>query len=289
MANLVNGYELNAVEQDAARRGQATTLVGLKPDLRGFSHRHDHEHVVSGNAWIQHVWNGDVINIRNRVDDPEHYPVPEVQGGLPGRHRLFAIPVNAEHPGTALMFIDFMLDPRTRRKNVEWTGYPMPTRARRSRSRSWPRTTRSIAGHDRGPRQAASSSPTSTATTGRPGTAPGPRSRPPDRGAVDEPTSAFAAALRDLTLLPGRRGWSCSSRSRWRSRWRSRSASTDELGNAHLRLEPGELQPRVRPAVRAGAAALGRLRARDRRPLPADRLPGRLLHRPLRRPPQARC
>ena len=27
----------------------------------------------SGNAWIQHLWNGDIVNIRYRVDDPDDY------------------------------------------------------------------------------------------------------------------------------------------------------------------------------------------------------------------------
>lgn len=37
----------------------------------------------------------------------------------------FAIPVDAQHPGTALLFIDFMLENSA--QNVRWTGYPMAT------------------------------------------------------------------------------------------------------------------------------------------------------------------
>ena len=51
-----------------------------------------------------------------------------------------------------------------------------------------------------------------------------------------------------------------------------------------LRDRARQLRRRLRPDLHAGAAALGPLRARDDRALPADRLPGRLLHRPLRRP-----
>ena len=54
------------------------------------------------------------------------------------------IPVNAEHPGTAMLFIDFMLDPKNAAKNVSWNGYPMPNRARTRRSKSWPRATSNI-------------------------------------------------------------------------------------------------------------------------------------------------
>ena len=38
----------------------------------------------------------------------------------------FAIPANAEHPGTALTFINFMLEPENASKNIEYMGYPMP-------------------------------------------------------------------------------------------------------------------------------------------------------------------
>jgi spermidine/putrescine transport system substrate-binding protein len=36
------------------------------------------------------------------------------------------IPINAEHPGTALLFIEYMLEPENAAQNVEWIGYPMP-------------------------------------------------------------------------------------------------------------------------------------------------------------------
>jgi spermidine/putrescine transport system substrate-binding protein len=36
------------------------------------------------------------------------------------------IPINAEHPGTALLFIEWMLEPENAAQNVEWIGYPMP-------------------------------------------------------------------------------------------------------------------------------------------------------------------
>ena len=46
--------------------------------------------------------------------------------GGPGRQRQLLIPVNAEHPGTALLFMEYMLDPENAAQNVEWMGYPMP-------------------------------------------------------------------------------------------------------------------------------------------------------------------
>lgn len=123
MANLVNGYELNAVEPDQLEASKEY-LIGLKPDLRGFS-SDTITNMSSGNAWIQHLWNGDVINIRYRVDDPTSIKFQQNREGIPVGSDVFAIPTNAEHPGTALLFIDFVLENSP--KNATWTGYPMPT------------------------------------------------------------------------------------------------------------------------------------------------------------------
>lgn len=123
MANLVNGYELNASDSDQLAASKEY-LIGLKPDLRGFS-SDTITNMSSGNAWIQHLWNGDVINIRYRVDDPDSIKFQQNKEGVPVGSDVFAIPANAQHPGTALMFIDFVLENSA--KNATWTGYPMPT------------------------------------------------------------------------------------------------------------------------------------------------------------------
>jgi spermidine/putrescine transport system substrate-binding protein len=123
--NLRNGYDMNTVvdsELDATK----DWLVGLKPLLRGFS-VDTITNMSSGNAWIQHLWNGDIVNIRYRVDDPDAYQFEKIsQDGFPVGSDAFVIPVNSEHPGTALKFIDFMLDPKNAAQNVSWNGYPMP-------------------------------------------------------------------------------------------------------------------------------------------------------------------
>lgn len=123
MANLVNGFDLNAVDPDQLGKSK-DYLIGLKPDLRGFS-SDTITNMASGNAWIQHLWNGDVVNIRYRVDNPDDIQFQKCREGLPVGSDCFAIPVDAQHPGTALLFIDFMLEKAA--QNVQWTGYPMAT------------------------------------------------------------------------------------------------------------------------------------------------------------------
>jgi spermidine/putrescine transport system substrate-binding protein len=124
MANLVNGYPLNETDPDRLDESR-DYLVDLKPKLRGIS-ADTITNMVSGNAYIQHLWNGDIVNIRYGVDNPEDFKFQRCEEGLPVGSDNFVIPINAEHPGTALLFIEYMLEPEHAAQNVEWVGYPMP-------------------------------------------------------------------------------------------------------------------------------------------------------------------
>lgn len=122
--NLASGAELNSIDPADVEKAKQWAL-DLKPRLRGFS-TDDIQNMVGGNAWIHHGWNGDVVNIRNQVKQPENYSFQKCKEGLPLGTDCFAIPANAQHPGTALAFIDFVLDPEIASRNIEYMGYPMP-------------------------------------------------------------------------------------------------------------------------------------------------------------------
>ena len=122
--NLVFGADLNSVDEGDVEQARDWAL-NLKPKLRGFS-TDDVQNMVSGNAWLHHGWNGDVVNIRNQVDTPENYSFQKCSEGIPLGTDCFAIPANAEHPGTALTFMNFMLEPENAARNIEYMGYPMP-------------------------------------------------------------------------------------------------------------------------------------------------------------------
>jgi spermidine/putrescine transport system substrate-binding protein len=122
--NLVSGADLNSIEEADVEKAKQWAL-DLKPQLRGFS-TDDVQNMVSGNAWLHHGWNGDVVNVRNQVDKPENYTFQKCSEGIPVGSDCFAIPANAEHPGTALTFINFILEAENASKNIEYMGYPMP-------------------------------------------------------------------------------------------------------------------------------------------------------------------
>jgi spermidine/putrescine transport system substrate-binding protein len=123
MANLKNGFALSSVDPDEIEQTKQT-LIEQKPLLRGYS-TDDIQNMINGNAWIHHGWNGDVINLRNQVKNPEVYRFEKPSEGFPVGTDTMAIPVNAEHPGTALLFIDFMLEPENAAQNIAYFGYPM--------------------------------------------------------------------------------------------------------------------------------------------------------------------
>jgi spermidine/putrescine transport system substrate-binding protein len=126
MANLRNGFDLNTTDSGQLKKSQQL-LIGQKPLLRGYS-SDTITNMVNGSAWIHHIWNGDIVNVRNQVKHPENYKFETAKEGVPLGSDTFAIPTNAKHPGTALLFIDWILDPAHAAKNINWVGYPMPNK-----------------------------------------------------------------------------------------------------------------------------------------------------------------
>ncbi|HTE62897.1 MAG TPA: spermidine/putrescine ABC transporter substrate-binding protein, partial [Solirubrobacteraceae bacterium] len=123
-ANLLNGFDLNTTAPEELAKAKAT-LEHQKEYLRGYS-TSPAPNLVSGSAWVHHAWNGDVLNARNQSKEPENIRYETCSEGIPVGSDCVAIPANARHPGTATLFIDWMLDPEIASENVSWFGYPMP-------------------------------------------------------------------------------------------------------------------------------------------------------------------
>jgi spermidine/putrescine transport system substrate-binding protein len=124
-ANLLNGFDLNETGAEQLEQTKAT-LERQKEYLRGYS-TNAAPNLLGGTAWIHHAWNGDLVNVRNQAKkNPENFKFETCTEGIPVGSDCMAIPSNAKHPGTALLFIDWMLDPEHASKNITWFGYPMP-------------------------------------------------------------------------------------------------------------------------------------------------------------------
>jgi spermidine/putrescine transport system substrate-binding protein len=127
MAALRLGLDVNTT--DPADLAQIKDLLlSQKPLLRGYS-TDDIKNMASGDAWIHHMWSGDFLYLVNyEVDEPANYDFIAPSEGTPINSDAYAIPANAAHPGTALLFIDYLLRPENAIKNINYLGYPMPVK-----------------------------------------------------------------------------------------------------------------------------------------------------------------
>jgi spermidine/putrescine transport system substrate-binding protein len=62
------------------------------------------------------------------VEDKADYDFEAPAEGTPINSDAYAIPTNAEHPGTAMVFIDYLLRPENAVKNTNYLYYPFPVR-----------------------------------------------------------------------------------------------------------------------------------------------------------------
>ena len=124
MLSLLLGYELNTAATE-----ELDVIINrfrsLRPYLRGFS-SDDYNNLLAGDAWMHQTWSGDMAALLWQAPDPSIYGFEAPKQGTPVNSDAYAIPVNAQHPGTALLFIDYMLRPENVEKNINYIGYPMP-------------------------------------------------------------------------------------------------------------------------------------------------------------------
>ncbi|MFJ3876337.1 spermidine/putrescine ABC transporter substrate-binding protein [Streptomyces sp. NPDC090077] len=113
---------------DAPELARVTdTLRSLRPHLRGFS-SDSYNNLLNGNADMTQAWSGDMAAMLAQAEDPAVFGFETAREGAPVNSDCYAIPANARHPGTAMLFIDYMLRPENVKKNIEYIGYPMPVR-----------------------------------------------------------------------------------------------------------------------------------------------------------------
>lgn len=124
MGALKLGLDLTTA--DASDLGRITdTLQSLRPHLRGFS-SDSYNNLLNGNAAMTQAWSGDMAAMLGQAKDPSVLGFEVAREGAPVNSDCYAIPSNARHPGTAMLFIDYMLRPENVKRSIEYIGYPMP-------------------------------------------------------------------------------------------------------------------------------------------------------------------
>ena len=127
MAALLLGYDVNTSKPSRARRDQEAA-VSQKKYLRAYS-SDDVNNMARGDAWIHHMWSGDFAYLRDGVvKQAGELRLRGAQEGTPINSDAYCIPTNAKHPGTAMLFIDYLLRPEVAKKNIAYLYYPFPVK-----------------------------------------------------------------------------------------------------------------------------------------------------------------
>ncbi|WP_203230969.1 polyamine ABC transporter substrate-binding protein [Nocardioides caldifontis] len=127
MAALLLGYDVNTSKPSELEEIKKL-LISQKQYLRAYS-SDDINNMVAGDAWVHHMWSGDFLYLRQGLaEDPDAFDFEAPREGVPINSDAYAIPTDAEHPGTAMVFIDYLLRPENAIKNMNYLYYPFPVR-----------------------------------------------------------------------------------------------------------------------------------------------------------------
>jgi len=127
MAALLLGYDVNTAKASELEE-MKKLLISQKGLLRAYS-SDDINNMVGGDAWVHHMWSGDFLYLQQGLaDDPASFDFEAPSEGTPINSDAYVIPANAQHPGTAMVFIDYLLRPENAIKNMNYLYYPFPVR-----------------------------------------------------------------------------------------------------------------------------------------------------------------
>jgi spermidine/putrescine transport system substrate-binding protein len=131
MSLLRQGFDINSAKRSDLDKAVAEILKLKQGGLRGFAvGADDITNMVNESAWIQHTWSGDVYQVITQVAGTAmegKIAYETCKEGVPTGNDTMVIPKNAKHPGTALKFIDWMLEPGHAKTNIDYFGYPQVT------------------------------------------------------------------------------------------------------------------------------------------------------------------
>lgn len=116
--NTANPHELTAI---------VDLLRGLNPLLAADGFTDDgFTQLVNGTAWLQHSWSADMARVLRNAPAGATFDFEAPGEGTPIGVDVMAIPANAAHPGTGLLFLDYLLRTENARRTVGYLGYQTP-------------------------------------------------------------------------------------------------------------------------------------------------------------------
>lgn len=109
-------------ESDPAKVEAAVDrLLELKPSLGGIS-TDTRTNVSNGDAWVHHAWSSDAFMLLSDSPFMDDLAFVTPADGGPFGMNVLNIGAKAKAPGTALLFIDYMLRPEVKVANAEYIG-----------------------------------------------------------------------------------------------------------------------------------------------------------------------
>lgn len=121
------GYPLTT--SDSGQLDEAADqLIELKGSLGGIT-MDDYGVLSRGQAWLAQAYSGSVYYALLQMESKDALSFETCKEGVMMGATNLSIGANAKHPGTAMLFLDWMLDPEHATQNVQFTGYPNGTTA----------------------------------------------------------------------------------------------------------------------------------------------------------------
>lgn len=128
MALAYLGKNVNS-HSSADINAAAEALIKLKPDLGEFIGFGDTQQLQQLQLWLTMAYTGDVYTAYLGMKNPEQVGFTLCHEASLGGTDNVIIPTAAKHPGTAMVFCDYLLRPENMAQAVEYIGYPVPTKA----------------------------------------------------------------------------------------------------------------------------------------------------------------
>ncbi|MBS1888514.1 MAG: extracellular solute-binding protein [Actinobacteria bacterium] len=128
MALEYKGHDLNSGDaKQIEEAGQA--LVELMPSTGGFSDPSDEELIISGQGWLVPSWSNSMYFSVLQVKDRSSLGFQFCKEGSLVDMNPMIVDAAGKSPGTAALFIDWMLKPENMEANVRQVGAGVPTKA----------------------------------------------------------------------------------------------------------------------------------------------------------------
>ena len=127
MAALLLGYDVNTAKRRELEEIKKL-LISQKKYLRAYSS--DDVNNMSPRRRVDppHVERRLRLPAAGAGQGPENFDFEAPSEGTPINSDAYVIPTNAKHPGTAMLFIDYLLRPEIAKKNMAYLYYPFPVR-----------------------------------------------------------------------------------------------------------------------------------------------------------------